>query len=263
MLRRGLTPRARRGWPRRAPRAARRPRRARASSRSGGRTTARPAGTRAGRRSRRPDRRVEPDQVAQRAADDRAERDRAPHDEPHRRVHPALHPRRGDGLAERDLVDVPGTLQNPPTKPEGRRADQISSSGREGDRQAGQAEPDRRSARASVRRRAARDPVRRSAPATRTPTDPTENANPIASGPEAALVDEVQDRGSRRRRCRRSSRCRSSRRCCAASGGRSRSAGPTAISWRIDGLGPCAASSCGTTGGSGRRIKNTKIAETT
>ena len=36
---------------------------------------------------------------------------------------------------------------------------------------------------------------------------------------------------------------------------------PTAISWRIDGLGPSVAGSCGTTGGSGRRIRNTKNAD--
>ena len=37
---------------------------------------------------------------------------------------------------------------------------------------------------------------------------------------------------------------------------------PTAISWRIDGFGPWAASSCGSTAASGRRIQNRNAAET-
>ena len=58
-----------------------------------------------------PDRRVEADQAAERPAEDRADGHRPPDDEAHRRVHPALHPRRGDRLAERDLVDVPGDAE--------------------------------------------------------------------------------------------------------------------------------------------------------
>ena len=36
---------------------------------------------------------------------------------------------------------------------------------------------------------------------------------------------------------------------------------PTAISVRIDGFGPWTASSCGSMGGSGRRMKNTNAAD--
>ena len=211
------------------------------------------------------DRRVEPDHAAQRAAEDRADRDRAPHDEAHRGVHPALHPRRRDRLAEAHLVDVVDrrrrTRRGTRT---GRRANGRSEpSGAMATRR-----PDRLNRNADQRRWSGPTPSRVVIAVRVTSADEEDADRPDREGeadrrrPEPALADEVQDQDRAADRAEE-----------VGGAGRRGDAAQVAVAGHVaqarrrspcaSTAGPCASSSCGDAGGSGRRIKKTKSAETT